>query len=230
MARDLSLKNVFLYSFVRNASAEDIEKLARAAINEPNPKIKYRLLKPFSAPRASNYVFTDEFLEELRKSSDSFLRGIAFDIMGRNPSEKMRKLALSLIQSGEDIECGVALLTNNFRSEDEELLYEAVKIIKISHDNKSNWHDIFGDVKDAIATKRGKPKTEILEYLYRNTLCSFCRDLIVWTMHKKRALSETILHECLFDSNDDIQAFAKRIIKSREHRQAKKSPKKLIQE
>lgn len=67
------------------------------------------------------------------------------------------------------------------------------------------------EIEDGIIHMRGKPKTDILEYLYRNTLCGFCREWIVRLMHKKKVLTIAILQECRFDSNSDIRIYAERI-------------------
>jgi len=195
-------------SFARTAKPEDIEKLALAAMNETNIKIQLELLWPFR--RTADFPFPEEFLLKLRESGDEKLRDIAFDIMGRNPSEKTHNLALSLIKSGEDIENGVSLLAKNLRPADETLLYEAVKSFSI-HRNEWAWHSIFTSARDGIEAMRGKPKTDILEYLYRYTLCGSCREWIVRLMHKKKVLPEKILQECRFDSNSDIREFAARI-------------------
>ena len=202
----------FARLFVKNASLEEIEKLARAAMDEPDAKIQFELLWPFRM--RAIYSFPDAFLLRLCQSGDERLRNTAYKIIEHNPSPKTRELALSLIQSGEDIEHGTSLLARTLRSEDESLLCEVVKTAPI-HRNKWVWHSIFMAAKDGIAVMHGKPKTDILEYIYRYTLCGICRKYIVRLMRKKKVLTEKILQECQYDSNKDIRTFAGRIVKSR---------------
>ncbi|MCL2827224.1 MAG: hypothetical protein FWD99_00605 [Oscillospiraceae bacterium] len=198
--------------FAKNASSEDLEKLAQAAMNEPDAGIQAELLWPFRpmGRYKSSYVFPEEFLSQLRQSADERLRCLAYDIIGQNPTTETRKLARSLIQNGTDIENGIFLLAKNPLPEDEGLIYDAVKSFR-PHRNRGDWHWVQTDARNGIEAMRGKPKTTILEYLYRNTLCGFCRGEIVRIMHKKGVLSEQTLGECRFDANDDIRAFAERL-------------------
>ena len=199
-------------TFARNAGPDEIEKLAQAAMDATNAKIQLELLWPFR--RTAMYPFPEEFLAQLRETDNEELRYIAYDIIGRNPSQKTRELALSLIKSGEDIENGVTLLSKNLRSADEALFFDAVKTVPVSL-NSQAWHGVFMAAVDGLNGMRGKPKTDVLEYLYRNTLCGSCREHIVRLMHKKKVLTEAILQECRFDANCDTRNFAQRIIKAK---------------
>jgi hypothetical protein len=199
-------------SFARNANPREIEKLARVAMNETNAQIQIELLWPFR--RVAKFSFPDEFLLHLCASNNNSLRGIAYDILGRNPSPKTHELALSLIQSGRDVENGLSLLSKNLYPADEALFYAAIKSFPISYE-EGIWHSVFMVAEDGIRVMHGKPQTDILEYIYHNTLCGSCRERIIRLMYKKKTLSETILHECQFDSNSDIRTFAERVTKYR---------------
>ena len=196
--------------FARNATTEELGMLAQAVMDEPNISKKVKLLWPFRI--INNFVFPEEYLSELLKIDDERLRFLAIKIMGKNPSPEARELALMLIRSGKDIENGLTLLSKHFRSEDEELLYAAVKSFPVRYTEYS-WHSAYIAARDCMESKHGKPKTDILEYLYRNTLCGSCRESIVRIMQKKRILTETILKECQFDSNDEIREYVEKIIK-----------------
>jgi len=199
--------------FVRKASPEDLEKLAQAAMNEPDAEIQTVLLWAFR--RNSKYVFPEEFLLRLSHSNDELIRSLAYEIMGQNPSPKTRELARSLIQRGTDIENGIFLLVKNPLPEDESLLYDVVKSFR-PHKNEADLHGVYMNAREGIATLRGKLKTDILEYLYRNTLCGFCREHIIRTMHKKGVLSDDVLSECSFDANGDVRVFAGRLTRHRQ--------------
>ena len=198
--------------FARNADREGRERLVKAAMDEPDTQVKINLLWPFR--RIEGFSFPEEFLSQLRESEDYRLREIAIDIMAQNPSAKTCELGRALIKSGEDIQGGLLLLSKNLRPVDEELFCNTVKSFPVRHSERA-WHDVFMDAIDGIEAMRGKPKTDILEYLYRQTLCSFCRERIVRLMHKKKALPDVILQECRFDSDLDIRDLAERIIRGR---------------
>lgn len=61
-----------------------------------------------------------------------------------------------------------------------------------------------------------KPKTKMLEYLYQNTLCSFCRESIIRTMYKQDVVPNEILYECLYDSYYDTRQFAEEKLEKRD--------------
>ncbi len=193
--------------FAKNASREDLDKLAKCAIEESDPEIKVNLLWPF---RRVKYPFPTDILLELSKSDDENLRDVAFDIMEKNPLPEYREYSISLIEQKKDVINAISLLTRTFRPKDEPFLFSIVKSLPIDNDD-GNWHAAFMDIEDGIKHMRGKPKTDILEYLYRNTLCGSCRECIVRLMHKKKVLTKAILEECKFDANSDIRVFAGKI-------------------
>ncbi|MCL2367799.1 MAG: hypothetical protein FWC72_02290, partial [Oscillospiraceae bacterium] len=204
------------WRFTREAKPEDVEQLAQAAMNESDAEIQGKLLWAFrpSGRYKSSYVFPEAFLSQLRQSDDGRLRDLAYDLIGQSPTPETRELARSLIQSGEDAANGMYLLSKNPLPEDERLLYDVVRTYRPRRDTGS-WHWAYGCARDGIKTMRGKPKTDILEYLYRNTLCGFCRVEIVRLMHKKGVLSDEILNECRFDANEYVREFAERISRYR---------------
>lgn len=195
--------------FARNANKDELKKLADMALSESNINAKAELLWVF---RWSNYSFSDETLQELAHSENKNIRNTAFVIMRQKPSEKMHDHALSVISDGKELEKGIELLCENFRKEDEKLLFDAIKRVKIN--NARAWHGAYMAVETAFKKGRWKPQTDILKYVYENTLCSRCRFRIVELMNQHQVLTSQILDECLLDSNSDIRDFAKRRIKS----------------
>ena len=70
------------------------------------------------------------------------------------------------------------------------------------------FRSVFGDLLDLFETPgRGKP-TELLLYMYRNTLCSFCREYVVREMGRRRMLTQELLEEMQYDCNEDIRKYA----------------------
>lgn len=96
-------------------------------------------------------------------------------------------------------------------------LTEAVKQIPILYEN-GEWHHTFSDVMRVFDAPDGNKPKEILPYLYRNTLCSFCREAVVREMGRRRMLTRELLEELRYDCNDDIRAYANKRIVTRQKR------------
>ena len=195
--------------FARNASPEDLDKLLQTALAEQDLQKRAELLWGL---RKATTSISENIISELSKNENEDIRDTAFYIMENNSSPKMRDYALSPLQNGEDIINAISLLSVNIRPKDEQLFCDAVKSIPVKF-SECDWHGTFMSAEDGIKNLRGKPKTDLLQYTYRETYCSCCRERIVGLMHKKKVLSDEILQECLYDCNLDIQAFAKRIAK-----------------
>jgi hypothetical protein len=195
--------------FARIANDDDLKILADVALKEPNLNIKSELLWAF---RKAKYKFSDEILQNLMQSENENIRDTAFYILGQVPSDRMHDLAISIINSEKELENGIELLCGNFKKEDENILFDAIKRVKVN--NKNSWHGAFSAIETAFEKGSWKPQTAILEYVYQNTLCSWCRLRIVELMSQHKVLTKQILTECLFDSNSDIRVFAERKFKS----------------
>lgn len=195
--------------FARNSSEDDLKKLAEMALSESNLKIKADLLWAF---RKTKYKFSDETLQDLVQSENEDIRDTAYYIMGQTPSQKMHDVALSIISDGKELENGIELLCRNFKKEDEKFLFDAIKKVRVN--KRSLWHGAYMAIETAFDKGRWKPQTDILKYVYENTLCSCCRWRIVKLMNQHKILTKQILNECLFDSNNDIRVFAERKLKS----------------
>ena len=198
--------------FAQNASYDDLEKLLQIAMAEQNLQRRVELIWGL---RRATVQIPEEIISKLLTSENEDIRDTAFYILKKNPSPKMRDYALSLIISGEDIVNAISLLSKNILPEDEQLFCDAVKSIPANY-SEGDWHSAFMSAEDGMKNLRGKPKTDILEYLYRNQLCGSCREWIVRLMHKKKILPDEILQECRYDSNSDVRDFAERIIKNKQ--------------
>ena len=90
-----------------------------------------------------------------------------------------------------------------------EVLVRAVKQIPITYEDGA-WHGVFDDIMNLFSDPaKHKPK-ELLPYMYRNTLCSFCREYVVREMGRRRMLTEEMLEEMRYDCNGKIRDYAER--------------------
>lgn len=95
------------------------------------------------------------------------------------------------------------------------MLVALTESIPISYD-EGEWHGAFSSVMDNFEDRsiKNSPK-ELLLYMYENTLCSFCRCVVVKEMGRRRMLTDELLQECLYDSNNEIREYAKRRLEDR---------------
>jgi hypothetical protein len=70
------------------------------------------------------------------------------------------------------------------------------------------------DIFRAFYKDSGIPHPKhLLPLLYEYDPCSFCRESAVQYMSRHRMLTEKILKECLYDSNEDIRRYAAKRLK-----------------
>lgn len=212
----------FLVRLGRNGTEEELKKIALAAVMEEDLEIKAIMLWPFTL---TPFCLDEKYMMEYVRSKNLRLRNTAFGMLERIQSDSVHDFAVTLIKEGlrrkkqtkadlareqdffweNALEKGISILCTNFRKEDSRLLSSAVHAVKVQEQDGS-WHGAFGDVEKLINRNKNAPK-ELLLYLYRNTLCSFCREYIVRTMKKRGVLSEKIISECRNDSNSEIRNF-----------------------
>jgi hypothetical protein len=195
--------------FARNAGMEDLEKLFSLAMEQQDLQSRAELLWGL---RRSKLQWPEAVIEELLQSENEDIRDTAIYIMEQSPSPKRREYALKLINEGTDLVDAISILALNILPQDEQLFCATVKAIPVKL-NEGDWHCAFMAAEDALKRLRGKPKTDLLLYIYRETYCGSCRESIVALMHKKRALTGSLLQECLYDSNGDIRSFAERVVR-----------------
>ena len=55
---------------------------------------------------------------------------------------------------------------------------------------------------------------EFFCWIYENSLCSYCRESAVRYMGKRRWLSQDVLAEGLYDSNDEVVSYVEKKLRS----------------
>lgn len=196
--------------FAKTASDDQLIQLAQISVDETDPEIKLELLWVFRKrqfPLSENYIF------ELAESDNESIRDIAFDILQNLDSEKIHDYATNLIKEQKEMANSLSLLCHCYQPEDETLLADGVKELKVSYDD-GEWHGVFMEAEKLLEKCSFKFDSNLFIHMYQQTLCSSCRFRLLQNMFKRRILTREILEECQYDSYEDTRKFAVRKLKA----------------
>ncbi|MBE1446166.1 hypothetical protein [Paenibacillus sp. OAS669] len=195
--------------FAKIASEDDLIKLARYSMEETNFEIKLELLWTF---RKVRFPLDEQFIFELAESDNQSIRDVAFEIMRHLPSDRIHDFAINLLKQKKELANALTLLCYCYKSEDETVLLEGIQSLTVSYD-EGEWHGVFMSVEDLLDKRSVKINPSVYIYMYRQTLCSYCRHTLIQGMSKRKVLPQEILEECLYDSYEDTRKFALRKLK-----------------
>lgn len=152
------------------------------------------------------------------------LQDAAWRALGKIRHPHVREFAFSKIDS--DLVNVLPLFVKNYLSKDADLLEQLVRSVPVDHDDSSGWHgvqlDVLGMEDDGI-----KAPPTLLRYIYESTFCSCCREHALLQMGKRRMLTDDILQECLYDSNDEIRTYASECLKRQFRKQNSHNKEKI---
>jgi hypothetical protein len=142
-------------------------------------------------------------------------RRVAAPEVAPDPADPaQREVALEALRTGNVAE-GLRLLTVHYRRCDDALIDRAVRAVPVRQSGLE-WHKVYWRVLDLYKVKwRRLPATGLVEYTYRETLCSFCRGSIVRLLHRKGRLTDDLVREACWDSCDELAEFARRVARGR---------------
>lgn len=133
---------------------------------------------------------------------------VAWEVLQNIRHPLVREFALNHID--DNFENALPLVIKNYKTEDEELLIKYVKSIPIDFECTSNWHMIYLDVLNMLYDGLKAPKT-LLYFIWEHTYCSCCRAKALKQLGRRRLLTDEMIKESLYDSNDEIRKYAMRI-------------------
>ena len=192
--------------FSRHADADMRKELAEEALAEVDLDKKAELLSPFFN---CDFPLSHDIIIEYTRSAHERLRELSLSILTNCQSDVVRDYALSLMAKENLKEHALKMLLCNYTPEDKQFLLDALGELKVTYDNQSDWHHIGFKILDLFGKERDLPK-EFLLYIYNTTLCSCCRYSAVLALDKRQWLTEDIIEECRFDSNNDIRDYVNR--------------------
>jgi len=191
------------------ASAQDVETVFSRMLAETRRAqlICYlRLFRIRAMPRI------DERVLRMALSDDFDLQTAALTALGHMQAEKVRQLALKLIERFGDAAARgvVGLFVHNYRPGDHSLIEAALPQNEDIHALHSIGHDV-----RALAEAQGDPELAgCLLWMYEHTPCSLCRRNAVKLLIERERAPEPLLEECVWDADGDTR---KRAAEALEH-------------
>lgn len=192
--------------FSRRADTAMRKELAKEALAEVDLDKKAELLSPFFN---CDFPLPHDIIIEYAESTHERLREVSLGILTNCQSDVVRDYALSLMAEENLKAHALKMLLCNYTPEDKQFLLDALGKLKVTYDDKSDWHDIGFKIRHLFENERDLPK-EFLLYIYNTTLCSCCRAATVQALDKRQWLTPQIIEECRFDSNNDIRDYVNR--------------------
>ena len=191
--------------YLKRKAPELATAYAEIYLSQKNPEARAAALEAFSVcpyPMDPAPVLIDA------ESECHMLRTAAIEALSEIKNPKVREFAWGNIEDSFDEM--LPLVIKNYNPEDETFLQKYISELRVDHACTTGWHGIHMDILDLFDKDAEiiKPPKSLLPILYESTLCSSCRENIVRLMGKYRMISDSMWKELLFDSNDDIRAFA----------------------
>ena len=203
--------------------AQDFDWFIFCLYNDFKRSDVQRFLKDTSRTSAAVRAFREQ-VERVRKEADNLKKTVREKASARKSEEKKtdeqsaeqrdkeRGLALKMLADGENTAEALSMLIRNFKPRDRKILIDSLNKMEIDFDDESGWHGVTYDILHCFYKKVKLPR-EALEFIYERSLCSFCRESAVRAMGRRGWLTDEMKRECLYDSNTDIIAYAKRFFK-----------------
>lgn len=192
--------------WMKRNKEQEVARLAAYYKEEKDWDIRCQILRMLAKRECAWTLDLPQLLADSR-SEHPALSEWAFTALGYRRDRRVRAYALELLQKGTHTAEAVSMLAKNYEACDKEILANAVMQIPITYWD-AGWHGVFSDVIDFFEEPgKGKPN-ELLLYMYRNTLCSSCREHIVKQMGRRRMLTCELLKEMRYDCNEEIRIYA----------------------
>lgn len=210
LKREETLKGVsykyLAHRMMNQGRQQEVARLAEYYRDAEEPELRYRLLL-MPANKSCAWSLDVERLIADSQSDHDGLAARAFDALSYIRDIRVREYAHKLLKREERRGEAVSLLAVNYEDEDREAFIHAVKLLPITYEDGA-WHGVFYDVMNLFSgPAKHKPK-ELLSYMYRNTLCSYCREYVVREMGRRRMLTRDMLEEMQYDCNEEIRDYA----------------------
>ena len=197
---------VLMRRWLKQEKEQEVMQMAAYYRAEKDAAVRFQLLRLLANKECAQMLDLERLMQD-SKSEDAELSEWAFEALAQRKDARVRAYALELLNQEIYTAGAVSMLAKNYEICDRDIFVKAVKQLPITYRGR-RCHGVFSDLLDLFETPgRGKP-TELLLYMYRNTLCSFCREYVVKEMGRRRMLTQALLEEMQYDCNEDIRKYA----------------------
>lgn len=198
---------------LRKGDPETAARYAEAYLAQTEPEARAKALDPFRRcpfPEDPSPILADA------ESDCEALREAAWRALAKIRRPLVRDFVLGRLN--EDPAKTVPLLAKNYQPRDAALLEKLVTSIPVDFEETTGWHgvglEVLGMARDDL-----KAPPSLLRYIYETSYCSCCRENALEQMGRRHMLTEEILEECLYDSSDEIRAYARKALNRRKRTQ-----------
>lgn len=191
-------------------STEEVKKLADELLMEKNQQKQELYLRFFAKRKFPSDYHSILKIASGKNPAKTRLVEFSVEALKFFAGKDIRQLAIDKLNSQKNPFAYLNLLVSNYKKGDNKLLNE----IANRSDNKDFIHSVgfgFRDIYEANNTKECK---EPLEILYSKMNCGLCRKSVVQLLLDNNVLSDKILQEIKFDSNEELQKLFKRTKKN----------------
>jgi hypothetical protein len=196
----------YYVTFGRYALPEELETVYSYLLSESEDVVRTRLLWVFRRtpmPQLSDSFFTWAVSEneELRGASIAALAQVS-DLRVHNLARLKAKNRELLGADSEALD----LFLHNYQNEDARLIMQALASVNL--ETEEDYHSLGYSLIKLAEKQDAVELSDALKWAYENTPCTNCRHRIVILLDRFQQLNETLLHECLYDANEDIKQLA----------------------
>lgn len=201
--------------------------------NRPRKRLPWKCADPERLNAAMDRYLTAETPEDRAKALDAFhwtaypgdpapiladaqsdnerLRNAAWLTLAQIRHPAVRKFALANLDTEED---AFPIFVTNYEKRDEERLMGHLRSQTVDFACTTWWHR---DQLDVLRMDERRPLAPraALQFIFDTTYCSCCRYDALQQMGRRRMLTDELLEECRFDSNDEIRSYARRALRRR---------------
>lgn len=185
----------------------EVEKLANEFLAEKNNQKKELYLRFFSS-RKFPFDYAPIFkIANGRNPKNTRLVEYAIEALKHFKSDEIRQFAIDKIKAQKNPSDFLCLLVSNYKNGDFKLLTEVIN----RSENYDYIHSIVFGLIDIYQANPTKECQEPLELIYNKMNCGLHRNDIVELLNENNVLSDKILKELEFDSEDRIRKLYRKI-------------------
>ena len=205
----LSREKKYFRAFAFRATEDEYNKCLSYLQTTDNKEDVRNILRQFQHNDCPKRIPVDVLFSLLGKHGKEIDCEI-YETLSYIKSEKVERLALTLLNDKENRVSAIHMLMVNYKKEYKNLLVNAYKKVVFSF----NYHTLLTryTIDFMYSTKKDLPN-EILFYAYEKSYCAFNREYIIDCMKKRNLLTKEMLNELQYDSDYETSKKAQRWLK-----------------